>query len=70
MKELLTILLLLGSVSWAAGQDQPDSTFGPEGEERIVELTKWLEENPLAENRKEVWSVGSQATSATMSPRN
>ena len=35
-------------------QAEGNEKFGPEGEKRIIELTKWLETNPLDQKGKEV----------------
>ena len=56
MKTLTTALVLLASVGVTVGEDSLDARFGAEGEKRIVELTLWLEEHPLAENHAEVFT--------------
>jgi len=38
----------------AVAEEPDDARFGAEGEQRILELTRFLEENPLADNAREV----------------
>jgi hypothetical protein len=49
---MMAALSLLGIV---AAQETDDPRFGTEGEQHILELSDWLEQNPLADDRSEVF---------------
>jgi hypothetical protein len=50
------VALLVGSVVSASYSGATGGKFGKDAEARILTLSKWLEANPLAENRGEVVS--------------
>ena len=53
----IAVLSLIVATAGAVGGEVEDGRFGPEGQRRIVELTQWLEANPLTEDKSKAQEV-------------